>query len=77
MDKMEMMVIGVEAEISQKEKFLQDSIQHMIELLKEKDITDVSFFNAYVVQAEDIRRFAGELMAAKRVCEALKVAIGE
>jgi hypothetical protein len=72
-----MMAISAEAEVQQNEKYLQASIQQMIELLQEKDLTDIAFFNAYIVQAEDIRRFANNVMGAKRVCEALKVAMGE
>lgn len=75
--RLEMMAISAEAEVRQNEKYLQASIQQMIELLQEKDLTDIAFYNAYIVQAEDIRRFANNVMGAKRVCKALKVAMGE
>jgi hypothetical protein len=67
-----MMIIGAESEIAQKQGNLQRAIGRLVELLQEKDIADVAFYNAYVSQAEDVRRFANDVATARRVHEALK-----
>ena len=40
--------------------------------MQEEDISETAFYNAYVSQAEDVRRYANETATAKRVCEVLK-----
>jgi hypothetical protein len=72
MDKLEMIVLSAETEVEQKNNNLQAAIKRLVELVQEDDITNLCHYNAYIVQAEDVRRYANEVMMAKRVCEALK-----
>jgi hypothetical protein len=71
-DRLDMMIIGAEADVAQKQGNLQGAIGRLVELLQAKDIADVAFYNAYVSQAEDVRRFANDVATARRVHEALK-----
>lgn len=72
MDRLEMRIMGAETEVEQNQKCLQSAIEKLIELVQKKDISETAFYNAYVVQAEDVRRYANETATAKRVCEVLK-----
>jgi hypothetical protein len=72
MDKLEMRIMSAETEVEQKKQYLQASIKKLIELVQEEDISETAFYNAYVSQAEDVRRYANETATAKRVCEVLK-----
>jgi prophage DNA circulation protein len=72
MDKLEMMILSAETEVEQKNNNLQAAIKRLVELVHEDDITNLCHYNAYIVQAEDVRRYANEVMMAKRVCETLK-----
>ena len=76
MDRLEMRIMGAEAEVEQKKRCLQASIKKLIELVQKEDISETAFYNAYVVQAEDVRRYANETATAKRVCEVLKAVQG-
>ena len=72
MDKMKMRIMGSETEFEYKQKCLQSAIEKLVELVQKKDISETAFYNAYVVQTEDVRRYANETATAKRVCEVLK-----
>jgi hypothetical protein len=72
MDKMKMRIMGAETEFEYKQKCLQSAIEKLVELVQKKDISETAFYNAYVAQTEDVRRYANETATAKRVCEVLK-----
>jgi hypothetical protein len=72
MNKLEVRIMNAETEVEQKKQWLQASIKKLIELVQEEDISETAFYNAYVSQVEDVRRYANETAIAKRVCEVLK-----
>jgi hypothetical protein len=72
MNKLEVRIINAENEVEQKKQWLQASIKKLIELVQEEDISETAFYNAYVSQVEDVRRYANETAIAKRVYEVLK-----
>lgn len=72
MDKLEMRIMSAETEVEQKQKYLQSAIEKLVELVQKEDISETAFYNAYVAQTEDVRRYANETATAKRVCEVLR-----
>jgi hypothetical protein len=72
MNKLEVRIVNAENEVEQKKQWLQASIKKLIELVQEEDISETAFYNAYVSQVEDVRRYANETAIAKRVYEVLK-----
>jgi len=77
MDRLEMCILSAETEVEQKKQYLQASIKKLSELVQEEDITETAFYNAYVSQSEDVRRFATEVATSKLICETLKAVRNE